>query len=388
MTSDTTRSEGSSGAETLARGLKEIQGEIEKIRATIETRDSLVKKLKRDNIAELLTRDELVDHELYAFRNLVISRVKHMSDGPKKVSWTTPDSECVIYGSNLDFLEMQSFSQHKNLSIDGFRYGLQNGINFRLSILSPLPDSRDTPEVHELRRNVLKTLGFFFKVKQEAIQLRWPGGFLLSAAPHLSNDSFSSIKIACDRRVSVLAATKHKYVAEYVFDEVSPDNNSAASKLLRDYLNYYAQETYPILFYNWHQITARDLSVRVIIFDNKDRIVQASQSQDPQWVSWEFGWTEIDKPKDIIFDKIAHLVGAPSNLSNGPLREIVFGGNVYHDDGSQEIYFFARQWRANSRQKTGGAKQVRPASIPYSAVSSGVPREIRERLEIYRSGIS
>jgi hypothetical protein len=386
MTDETKRSDGNSDSEDLKRALEAIHTEIRGIRDRIDGSDVIMSRLKKDNIAGLFTRAELVLHELYAFKNLINFRVRHMSEGPQKMNWKDPaESECIIYGSNLKFIQREEFRSTAGMT-DGIRLGLMNGINFRLSILSPLPDSHDSPEVREIRHQAARMIDFFVGVKQDATKNNWPGGFLLSAAPRLTNDSFSSIKIACDRRVSVLAATRHSYVAEYIFDEVSPEAESAASQLLKDYQKNYKNETFPVMFYNWYEITEEELSVRVIVFADKDTIVQNPQSSDQPWVSWEFGWAEIRTTRDILTNKIKHYEGIPSYLRNEPLREIVFGGNCYQSHGSQEIYFFANLARKKSRSTKGGANK-HTASLSFNDVAKEFPQEILTRLEVYRSGI-
>lgn len=380
MTTDSTPDV--SDPDATLRALAAIREEMAAIRESIGRWDKIITRLKEDNIAGLFTRDELVTHDLYAFRNLVLARVNHLREGSTKEPWTGQDAEYLIYGSSLSFVYSKDKLTHPdtNQPVDGIRLGLEKGVNFRLSVLSPLPDVRDNKTIRSRRESVPETLDFFLKLKRDAEAHEWPGGFLLTATPQLLSDSFSSIKIGCDRRVSVLAASKHHRVTEYVFDESPVHLNSVASELRQNYYETYERETFPLLMYGWEELPKDLLSARVIVFASRDWIIADPENHEEPWISWEFPWEDAVRPEQICTHKLVHSIDAPSILGDLPLTDIVFAGNTEGKDGRRHILFLARQTRRKQKNRQG---LVEASGILKSFTGSSL-----ERIKIYMSAIS
>ena len=364
------------------RALAAIRDEIAAVRESIGRWDKIITRLKEDNIAGLLTRDELVDHNVYAFRNLVLSCVNHLQEARAKEDWIWPESEYFIYGSSLSFVDREITHPKTREETDGIRLGLENGVNFRLSVLSPISDVRDDRQVQELRATkVRETLKFFLEVKHEAEARDWPGGFLLTATPQLLNDSFSSLKIGCDRRVSVLAASKHRRVTEYVFDESPINPLSVASELRKKYYRTYERDTFPVLMHRWEELPQELLSVRVIVFANRNWIIAHPDNKAEPWITWEFPWENASKREQICTHKLVHSIEAPDHLGNQPLTDIVFAGNVEGDDGQRHVLFLARQPPKRLPRSRSGL-------FESSKVLKFFSDSALERMKIYMSAIS
>jgi hypothetical protein len=370
--------DGSDPGATL-RALEAIREEMAAIRDSIGRWDQIITRLKTDNIAGLFTRKELVTHDLYAFRNLVLARVNHLREGAAKGPWTGQDAEYLIYGSRLGFVGSTVTHPETKEPVDGIRLGLEKGLNFRLSVLSPLPDVRDNKAIQIRRDQALETLDFFLKVKREAPE-NWLGGFLLTATPQLLSDSFSSLKIGCDRRVSVLAASKHDRVTEYVFDESPVSHDSVASELRRSYYDAYDQETFPILMHNWNDLPQELLSVRVIVFAGRDWVITGTDNPDEPWISWEFPWEDVSRPEQIFTHKLVHSINAPDCLRVEPLTDIVFVGNLEGSEERRHILFLARQPRSTSENPQGLFEVCKMLKFFTGSVL--------ERIHIYLSAIS
>jgi hypothetical protein len=320
-----------------------LKEEITGLRKNVGNWDEIVKKLKASRIAELLTRHDLKEHPFYAFRNLVASRIKHMAEAQAKLP-PGAENECFVYGSKLDFLGKGGPHPIRNETVDGLRLGLENGLNFRLSLLSPLFDVRDTEEIRRFRSAASTTLQFLLAVKEEATKKDWRGGFLVSAAPFMISDSFSSIKVGCDRRVSVLAASTYEKVTEYIFDESPIDPKSLASDLRAFYYAAYDKQTFPLLTHQWEEMPQALVSVRVVVFHNKSSLLLDPAAKENTWYAWEFPWEDVVREEDIPTYKMHHCLDAPKHLTKaGSLADIVFAGKSRGRTGKIHIVFIARR---------------------------------------------
>jgi hypothetical protein len=342
--------------DTLNREVKGLSAQVTRLREEVTKWEATLNKMRKDHIKEILTRDQLERHDIYAFPQLVYHRILHHYSNPmtrqddegeapfspleglQKSALTSEEDEFFIYGSRLSFIRNPV---RNDIKLKGLAYGLQHGMQFRLSILSPLSDPRDTERVHRDRQAARDTLDYLKELRSEAES--WPGKLLVSATPMPVEDSFSSVRIACDRRVSVLAGTRYKEAYEWVFDQW-PDNSERclARDLLDTYRDRYEEETFPIFMINWTDPSPADLIVRLVVFVGARNIVEGRGSTHA-WVAWEFPWDEADQPSAIVTHRLKHRIGAPPLLENTQLVDIVYAGRTR--EGSKSfLTFFARAY--------------------------------------------